>query len=90
MGKEGVLERDGEVLEILPAWYFKVQLKDVDTFVRCKKSGRMSQSNISIIPGDRVKLEINQYDMTQWRIVFRYNDYKQNNPLHATTPHRWK
>ena len=90
MGKEGVLEWDGEVLEILPAWYFKVQLKDVDTFVRCKKSGRMSQSNISIIPGDRVKLEINQYDMTQWRIVFRYNDYKQNNPLHATTPYRWK
>lgn len=38
MGKEGVLERDGEVLEVLPAGYFKVRLKDVDTLVRCKKS----------------------------------------------------
>ncbi len=76
MSKEWVLERDGEVLEVLPAWFFKVKLKDVDTLVRCKKSWRMSQSNISIITGDRVKLEINQYDMSQWRIVFRYNDYK--------------
>lgn len=76
MGKEWVLERDGEVIEALPAGYFKVKLKDVDTFVRCKKSGKMSKSNISIIPWDRVKLEINQYDMTQGRIVFRYNDYK--------------
>jgi translation initiation factor IF-1 len=77
MGKEWILEWDGEVLEVLPAWYFKVQLKEVATLVRCKKSWRMSQSNISIIPGDWVKIEINQYDMNQWRIVFRYNDYKK-------------
>jgi translation initiation factor IF-1 len=82
MGKEWVLERDWEVLEVLPAGFFKVKLKDVDTLVRCKKSWRMSQSNISIIPWDRVKLEINQYDMSQWRIVFRYNDYKLT---HTTT-----
>ena len=85
MGKEWVLERDGEVLEVLPAWFFKVKLKDVDTLVRCKKSWRMSQSNISIIPWDRVKLEINQYDMSQWRIVFRYNDYKLNHMNTAST-----
>jgi translation initiation factor IF-1 len=77
MDKEWVLERDGEVLEVLPAGYFKIKLKEVDTLVRCKKSGRMSRSNISIIPGDRVKIEINQYDMNQWRIVFRYNNYQQ-------------
>lgn len=76
MAKEWVLERDGEVLEILPAGFFRVKLKDVDSLVRCKKSWKMSKSNISIISGDRVKLEINQYDMNQWRIVFRYNDYK--------------
>lgn len=87
MGKEWVLERDGEVLEVLPAGFFKVQLKDVDTLVRCKKSWRMSQSNISIITWDRVKLEINQYDMSQWRIVFRYNDYK--NPWWPTNLPTW-
>ena len=89
MGKEWVLERDGEVLEVLPAGHFKIKLKDVDTIIRSKKSGRMSQANISIIPWDRVKVEINQYDMTQGRIVFRYNDYKQTNPL-PTTMNRWK
>jgi hypothetical protein len=47
----------------------------------------MSQSNISIIPWDRVKMEINQYDMTQWRIIFRYNDYKhQIEPKPIQTP----
>lgn len=86
MGKEWVLERDGEVLEVLPAGFFKVRLKDVDTLVRCKKSWRMSQSNISIIQWDRVKLEINQYDMSQWRIVFRYNDYKMVATPPAETP----
>ena len=68
---------DGEVIEVLPAGFFKVRLKDMDMFVRCQKSGRMRQSNISIIMGDRVKLEINQYDMSQGRIIFRYNDYKR-------------
>jgi len=65
MGKEGVLERDGEILEALPAAFFKVKLKDLDTFVRCKKSGKMSQAHISLLPGDRVKVEVNQYDMNQ-------------------------
>lgn len=78
MAKEGVLEMDGEVVEVLPAGFFKVKLKDADMFIRCQKSGKMRQSNISIIIGDWVKLEINQYDMTKWRIVFRYNDYKIN------------
>ncbi len=75
MGKEGVLEMDGEVIEVLPAGFYKVKLKDLDTFVRCQRSGKMKQANISIIMWDRVKVEINQYDMTQWRIVFRYNNY---------------
>jgi translation initiation factor IF-1 len=73
MSKEGVIERDGQIIEMLPAGFFKVQLKEVGTFVRAKKSGKMSQAHISIIPGDRVKLELNQYDMNQGRIVYRYN-----------------
>lgn len=76
MTKENVLERDGEVLEALPAAFFKVKLKDVDTIIRCKKSWKMNQAHISIISGDWVKVEVNQYDMSQWRIVFRYNDYR--------------
>lgn len=73
MGKEWVLEWDWEILEALPAGFFKVKLKEIDTFVRCKKSGKMNQAHISLLPGDWVKVEVNQYDMNQWRIVFRYN-----------------
>ena len=76
MAKENVLERDGEILEALPAGFFKVKLKDIDTIIRCKKSWKMNQAHISIIPGDWVKVEVNQYDMAQGRIVFRYNDYR--------------
>ena len=75
MAKENVLERDGEILEALPAGFFKGKLKDIDTIIRCKKSWKMNQAHISIISGDWVKVEVNQYDMAQWRIVFRYNDY---------------
>jgi len=76
MAKENVLERDGEILEALPAAFFRVKLKDIETIIRCKKSWKMNQAHISIIPGDWVKVEVNQYDMTQGRIVFRYNDYR--------------
>jgi len=78
MVKEAVLERDGEVVEKLPAGVMKVRLKDVDTEIRCKLSGKMKQRHISVIPGDWVKIEVNQYDMTQGRIVYRYNNYGFN------------
>ncbi len=73
MAKDGILERDWEILEVLPAWKFKVKLKDTEMIIMCYKSGKMKQWHISIIMWDRVKVEVNQYDMTQWRISYRYN-----------------
>lgn len=75
MAKDWILERDGEVIEKLPAWVLKIKLKDIEAEIRCKLSGKMKQRHISVIPGDWVKVEVNQYDMTQWRIVYRYNNY---------------
>lgn len=75
MAKDWILERDGEVIEKLPAWVLKIKLKDIEAEIRCKLSGKMKQRHISVIPGDWVKVEVNQYDMTQWRIVYRYNSY---------------
>ncbi len=75
MVKEWVLERDWEVLEKLPAGIMRVKLKDVGTEIRCKLSWKMKQRHISVIPWDWVKVEVNQYDMTQWRITYRYNNY---------------
>ena len=73
--KSWVLERDWEITEVLPAWKFKVKLKDTEINILCYKSGKMKQSHISVIMWDWVKVEVNKYDMSQWRIVYRYNSY---------------
>ncbi len=78
MVKETVLEWDWEVLEKLPAGVMKIKLKEIAVEIRCKLSGKMKQKHISVIPGDWVKVEVNQYDMTQGRIVYRYNNYWSN------------
>lgn len=80
MAKAGVLERDGEILEVLPAGKYTVKLKDTDFEITCYKAWRMKQSHISVIEWDRVKVEVNQYDMKQWRIVYRYNVAPGNTP----------
>jgi translation initiation factor IF-1 len=65
-------------MEKLPAGVLKVRLKNIGTEVRCKLSWKMKQRDISVIAWDWVKLEINQYDMTKWRITYRYNNYQAN------------
>ena len=74
MAKSWVLEFDGEVTEVLPAWKFMVKLKDMnEVVVECYKAWKMKQSHISVIEWDNVKVEVNQYDMNKWRITYRYN-----------------
>ncbi len=89
MVKEVALERDGEVIEKLPAWILKVKLKNIGTEIRCKLSWKMKQRHISVIPWDWVKLEVNQYDMTQWRVTYRYNNYQVNQDVQVI-PERTK
>lgn len=73
MAKTGILELDGEIVEVLPAWKFRVKLKDMEVVIMCYKAWKMKQSHISVIAWDLVKVEVNQYDMSQWRITYRYN-----------------
>lgn len=82
MAKPGILEMDGEVLEVLPAGKFRVKLKEVDLEMICYKAGKMKQAHISIINGDTVKVEVNQYDMSQGRITYRYNPVKLQAAAH--------
>jgi translation initiation factor IF-1 len=65
MAKTGVFELDGEIIEVLPAGKFRVKLKEMDLMIMCYKAGKMKQAHISIIAGDTVKVEVNQYDMSQ-------------------------
>ena len=73
MAKSWILELYGEVLEVLPAGWFRVKLKDYESITMCYKAWKMKQSHISVIEWDTVKVEVNLYDMSKWRITYRYN-----------------
>lgn len=62
---------DGVVLECLSNARFLVEL-DNGHQVNSTISGKMRQRYIRVIPGDRVKVELSPYDLTQGRISYRY------------------
>ena len=70
MGKEDVLEMEGEVLENLPNATFKVKLENGHE-VLGYISGKMRMNYIRILPGDKVTVVISPYDLTKGRITFR-------------------
>ena len=70
MGKEDVLEMEGEVLENLPNATFKVKLENGHE-VLGYISGKMRMNYIRILPGDKVIVEISPYDLSKGRITFR-------------------
>ncbi len=91
MVKQDKLELDWKVVEVLPAGKFKVELKDVGAVILCYKSGKMKMSHISVIVDDWVKVEVSPYDMSQWRIVYRYNQsmWQSMSQAAAQTQTRW-
>jgi len=63
-------KREGRVIEALPNAFFKVLLDD-NTEVLGFLSGKMRLNRIKILPGDKVTLEMSQYDTKKARIVYR-------------------
>ena len=70
MPKEEPIEVEGTVLESLPNATFRVELENGHKIL-AHVSGKMRMHYIRILPGDRVKLELSPYDLTQGRIVHR-------------------
>jgi len=71
MAKEGVIEVEGKVNELLPNAMFRVEL-DNGHIVLAHISGKMRMHFIRILVGDRVKVELSPYDLTRGRITYRY------------------
>ena len=74
--KPGEFEVEGEVVEALPDMLFKVLITSgkeelVGKEVLSKVSGQMRMFKIKVMPGDKVKLTMTQYDQTRGRITFR-------------------
>ncbi len=69
--KENVIVVEGEVVENLPNTLFKVKLLKSDKVILCYLSGKMRKNYIKILPGDKVKIELTQYDLNRGRIIYR-------------------
>ncbi len=67
-----VLEVEGTVTEALPNALFKVKLDGLNKEVLCHISGKIRMNYIKIVPGDKVKVEINPYSLDKGRITYRY------------------
>ena len=70
MSKSDVIEMEGTVIEALPNAMFQVELPNGHV-VLAHISGKLRMNFIKILPGDKVKIEISPYDLTQGRITWR-------------------
>ena len=70
MAKEDMISLEGRVEEVLPNAMFRVMLEQGST-VLGHISGKMRQNRITILQGDRVRVEMSPYDLTKCRIVYR-------------------
>lgn len=65
-----IIKKEGRVTEALPNTFFKVSLEDGKEILGFL-SGKMKMHRISILPGDKVLLEMSPYDDSKGRIVYR-------------------
>ena len=70
MPKEELIEVEGTVVEALPNTMFRVEIQEGHK-VLAHLGGKLRKHYISILPGDKVKLELSPYDLTRGRITFR-------------------
>jgi translation initiation factor IF-1 len=68
--KEGVIEVEGIVVEVLPNAVFRVKLEN-EHIVMGHVSGKLRMHYIRILAGDRVVLELSPYDLSKGRITWR-------------------
>ena len=73
MAKEGLIEMDGTITEVLPDARYRVELEN-GYMVSAYAAGKMRKFRIRIVAGDKVKLELSPYDLEKGRISFRYRD----------------
>lgn len=68
---------EGEVIENLPNTMFRVKITAaadtslLEKLVLCTIAGKMRLNYMRLLPGDRVRFEINQLDVTRGRIIYK-------------------
>ena len=70
LAKKDSIEVEGTVIEPLPNTSFVIELENGHR-IRAYISGKLRTNFIRILPGDKVKVELSPYDLTQGRITYR-------------------
>lgn len=70
MSNRDRLELEGEVIDANKG-KFKVKINDNMT-VLCTLSGKIRTNSVRILIGDRVTVEVSEYDTSQGRITYRH------------------
>lgn len=70
MAKSDSIQLKGSVKEALPNTKFIVTL-DNGHQILAHVSGKIRMNYITILPGDRVTVELSPYDLTRGRITYR-------------------
>jgi translation initiation factor IF-1 len=70
MPKKDALEYEGVITEALPNAQFRVQLSNGHQ-VLAYLSGKMRTNFVRVVPGDKVKVVLSEYDLNQGRIIWR-------------------
>jgi translation initiation factor IF-1 len=65
-----IIKKEGRVIETLPNTFFKIILEDGKEILGFL-SGKMRMNRITILPGDKVLVEMTPYDEGKGRIVYR-------------------
>ena len=80
MPDQNTISAEGEVGEALPNTMFRVKVDETasDTIkgkvLLCTLAGKMRMYRISVMPGDRVKLDVSPYDFARGRITYRVRE----------------
>lgn len=69
--KEDTIVLEGRVEELLPGMNFRVMLEN-GVPITAHLCGKMRMSNIRLLVGDRVTVEMSTYDLTKARVVYRH------------------
>ena len=73
MTKEEMLEVEGVMTALLPNLMSRVLL-DNGQEILATSSGRLRRNRIRLLVGDRVTVEMSQYDLSKGRINYRHKD----------------
>jgi translation initiation factor IF-1 len=77
--KEGLLEFEGLVTEILPDARYRVRLDN-----------GLKRNRIKTLAGDRVTVEVSPYDLEKGRLIFRHKDERAGSLSRPPQRHQFR